>query len=105
VATQQAKRENTDEPAPSSSPANIQTATLTPPSEPAPARVSPLAGGGLVVEIKKELKRVGCYDGRIDEKWPTKEMRASVQKLANLTRITMHPPNPVWRFWMQLAES
>ena len=56
---------------------------ITPPAEPAPAQsavVVTLSGGALVQEIKKELKRVGCYSGRIDEKWATAETKASMAK-------------------------
>jgi uncharacterized caspase-like protein len=60
--------------------ANVQTAMLTPPAEPTPSPPSP--GGALIQEIKKELKRVGCYTGRIDEKWPTAEMTASLKNFA-----------------------
>ena len=51
-------------------------------------------GGALVRAIKQELKRVGCYDGRIDEDWQTAPARASIQKFARLARLTISPVEP-----------
>jgi hypothetical protein len=53
-----------------------------------------LKGGALVRAIKQELKRVGCYDGRIDEDWQTAPARASIQKFARLARLTISPVEP-----------
>ena len=51
---------------------------------------------GVVVEraIKQELKRVGCYDGRINEDWQTEPVRAAVQKFARLARLPVPPVEP-----------
>ena len=51
-------------------------------------------GGALVRAIKQELKRVGCYDDRIDEDWQTAPARASIQKFARLARLTIFPVEP-----------
>jgi Caspase domain len=50
--------------------------------------------GALIIEIKKELKRVGCYTGREDDKWSTPDTKASVQKFmayANFASSTEEP--------------
>src|SRR6516165_3579056 len=44
--------------------------------------------------IKQQLKRVGCYDGRIDEDWQTEPVRAAVQKFARLARLPAPPVEP-----------
>jgi hypothetical protein len=79
---------------PSASPAEIQTAMLVEPPKPASAIPSPLTGSALVEEIKKELQRVGCYAGRLDDKWTTAETTSSVQKFvkyANLPSLSQEP--------------
>jgi hypothetical protein len=62
--------------------AKRQTAMLPPPAE--PSTISPLSpelsGSALIAEIKKELKRVGCYTGRVDDNWTTTDTKASIQK-------------------------
>jgi hypothetical protein len=67
-----------------------QTAVLTPAVEAPPAISAPpkLPHAALVREIKKELKRVGCYGGRIDDKWPTSESAAAVEKLRQFAKVT-----------------
>jgi len=97
LAAEQARRENGEQETPSSQPTNIQTAALPPPKEPPPAHIPPLAGGALVLEIKKELKRVGCYKGRIDQNWSTKEMQAPVQN-SHGSPACPGSPNRVWGF-------
>jgi hypothetical protein len=65
------------------------------PSETTP--VDPLAAGLLIKEIKIELKRTGCYSGRIDESWPKGSSNDAVQKFArtlNCRRLRRsHPLN------------
>jgi hypothetical protein len=55
--------------------APIKEAELTPPADnpAAPSAKHVLAGGALVEAIKKELARVGCYSGPIDDKWPSSQ--------------------------------
>src|SRR5262249_42463448 len=38
------------------------------------------SGGALVQLIKKELKRLGCYAGRIDDDWASSEIKSSVTR-------------------------
>ena len=76
------------QPAPSLS--DNRVATLPAPVDQPPADPG-LKGGALVRAIKQELKRVGCYDGRLDEDWQTAPARASIQKFARLARLTISP--------------
>jgi len=60
-----------------------------------PATTAPeLKGEALVRAIKQELKRVGCYSGLIDNDWQTAPARASIQKFARLTRLTVPVTQP-----------
>jgi hypothetical protein len=78
---------------PAPSPSDDRVATLSTPVE-QPAADPELKGGALVRAIKQELKRVGCYDGRIDEDWRTAPARASIQKFATLSRLTISLAEP-----------
>jgi uncharacterized caspase-like protein len=78
-------REQAQTNGPSAPAADIQTAMLTPSSEPVPsvsASPPPVAGAALVREIKKELKRVACYTGALDDHWLTTETKSSLAKFA-----------------------
>ena len=59
-----------------------------------PATAPELKGEALVRAIKQELKRVGCYSGLIDNDWQTAPARASIQKFARLTRLTVPVTQP-----------
>ena len=78
-------------PAPSLS--DNKVATLPTPVEQPPAD-SKFKGDAVERAIKQELKRVGCYDGRIDEDWQTEPVRVAVQKFAKLARIPVPPVEP-----------
>jgi hypothetical protein len=77
----------------------IQTALAAPVNETpsASSSVKPtisLTAGTLVREIKKELKRVGCYSGRIDERWSTPDGATSTKKFlryASLSNLSNEP--------------
>jgi Caspase domain len=76
------------------------TAMLTPGADPpkaAASQVTPLSGGSLIVEIKKELKRVGCYTGRMDDKWVTADTKASVQKFVKHANFASSADEPTQR--------
>jgi hypothetical protein len=75
---------------------------LTPADKPAATAPAPLSGAALVQEIKKELKRVGCYAGRLDDQWTNNETRASVQKFARYAKLTTTPTDPGMDFLEQL---
>jgi hypothetical protein len=64
----------------------VQHAALPPTSvEQSPADPD-LKGNAIVRAIKQELKRVGCYDGRIDEDWQTASAQAAIGKFLRLGR-------------------
>ena len=63
-------------------PGETQVALLTPPAGLPVPGTPPLSSGALVQEVKKELRRVGCYAGPLDDKWPTRAATASLQKFA-----------------------
>jgi hypothetical protein len=82
-----------DKPAqlPASGLSDNKVATL--PIEQPPAD-SKFKGDAVERAIKQELKRVGCYDGRIDEDWQTEPVRAAVRKFAKLARLPVPPVEP-----------
>ncbi len=56
--------------------------------------VSSLAAGLLIKEIKIELRRTGCYSGRIDESWPKGSSNEAVRKFARYARLSSAPEEP-----------
>jgi uncharacterized caspase-like protein len=97
VAREQAQRERAKKDAATNPQADIQIATLEPPPQPsvvAPPVASPLVGGKLVQEIKKELKRVGCYTGRIDDRWTASDTKSSVQRFVKYARLPSPTDEP-----------
>jgi len=53
-----------------------------------------LSAGPLVQLIKKELKRLGCYAGRIDDDWASSETRSSVTRFVKHANLSAEPKNP-----------
>jgi hypothetical protein len=53
-----------------------------------------LSGGALVQLIKKELKRLGCYAGRIDDDWASHETKSSVTRFVKYANLSAEPKNP-----------
>src|SRR6516164_2458872 len=84
-----------DKPAqlPASSLSDNKVATLATPVEQPPANPK-FKGGAVERAIKQQLKRVGCYAGRVDEDWQTELVRAAVQKFARLARLPVPPVEP-----------
>jgi len=81
--------------------ASMQTALLSPPREPSvvlPSAPSELSGSALIVEIKKELKRLGCFAGRVDDNWKTAETAASVQKFIKYAKLPLAVDEPAQNF-------
>jgi hypothetical protein len=78
-----------------------QTTMLTPPIEPQPAATpytAPLGGSALIQEIKKELKRVGCYSGKLDDIWPSSDIKSSIDKFAKYASLASVPNEPAVDF-------
>jgi len=53
-----------------------------------------LSGGALVQLIKKELKRLGCYAGRIDDDWASSDTKSSVTRFVKYANLSAEPKNP-----------
>lgn len=86
-------------PAPSGTNTAAKIALLTPPAEPTPPQpAKTLAGGALVVAIKQELKRVGCYFGSIDDNWTSAETKSSLGEFVKYARLPDTPHDPALDF-------
>jgi hypothetical protein len=59
-----------------------------------PATAPELKGEALVRAIKRELKRVGCYTGLVDNDWQTAPARASIRKFARLAGVAIAVAEP-----------
>lgn len=59
---------------------------LPPAADPA-ARPQP-SKGELVRTIKRELKRVGCYDGETDENWDERALRRSIRQFVRYAKFS-----------------
>jgi hypothetical protein len=75
---------------------NMQTVMLTPAPKPAPAAPAQqsVSRAALITDIKKELKRVGCYAGRIDDNWAGRETQSSVRKFVKFAKFSTAPAEP-----------
>lgn len=94
--------EQASQPQPADPAAHLQTALLTPQVQPAPPEATlspPLAGAALVREIKKELKRVGCHAGPVDEAWDN--TRPSLVRFAKYASVAV-PDSPTYQFLERL---
>jgi uncharacterized caspase-like protein len=103
-----AAREQAERQKPADPPPHIQTTVLTPPIEQQPAATPPaaqLGGSALIQEIKKELKRVGCYSGKLDDKWPSPAMKSSIEKFAKYARLASVPNEPAVDFLDAIREN
>ena len=56
--------------------------------------VNPLAASSLIKGIKIELKRTGCYSGRIDESWPKRSSNHAVRTFARYAKLSSVPEAP-----------
>jgi uncharacterized caspase-like protein len=95
-----ARERSEQEKIPDETAAKQKMTELTPPKEalvvPAPSRL--LAGGALIAEIKKELKRVGCYAGPIDDNWTTAQTATSIKKFVKAAHASASPEQPTTDF-------
>jgi len=76
--------------------ATQQVAALTPQdgSPAAAAGPAPPTGSELILEIKKELKRVGCYSGKVDDDWKSADTKQSLAKFAKIASLAKPPAEP-----------
>jgi hypothetical protein len=107
LAAETAKREDApvqraqrERPHASAPPGNVQSALLTPPAKPVPTEppAPALSRAALIHEIKKELKRVGCYGGPIDDNWATREAKTSLSKFVKFANLPSEPAEPAVDF-------
>jgi uncharacterized caspase-like protein len=95
-----ARERSEQEKMPDETAAKQKMTELTPPKEtlvvPAPSRL--LAGGALIEEIKKELKRVGCYAGPIDDNWTTAQTATAIKKFVKAAHASASPEQPTTDF-------
>jgi hypothetical protein len=76
-----------------------KTAMLTPPTESSPPQpADALSGAPLVVAIKKELQRVGCYSGSIDDDWTSATTKSSLGKFTKYAKLSAAPTEPAIDF-------
>jgi hypothetical protein len=72
-----------------------QSASLIPaePTGTSPKQPDALSSSALVQAIKRELRRVGCYAGRIDDNWTDADIKLAVGKFAKYAHMPMEPSN------------
>ena len=73
--------------------ATQQVASLAP-QDGSQAGPPPPTGSALIVEIKKELKRVGCYAGKVDDDWRSADVKQSLAKFAKIASLAKTPEEP-----------
>src|SRR5207253_9032065 len=70
-------------------PAKTQVALLPPAAEPAAQPRPPyLPRGELVQAIKKELNRVGCYTGKMNDAWGGAALTRSIRQFAKYAKFS-----------------
>ncbi|MDB5564657.1 MAG: hypothetical protein JWP84_1223 [Tardiphaga sp.] len=59
----------------------------------------------IVLEIKRELTRVGCYTGRVeDDNWTTADTKVSLRKFAKFAKLSKTPEEPGGEFLEKIRE-
>jgi hypothetical protein len=74
--------------------ATQQVAALAPQQDGSTAGPPPPTGSELILEIKKELKRVGCYSGKVDDDWKSADTKQSLAKFAKIASLAKTPDQP-----------
>jgi polysaccharide biosynthesis/export protein ExoF len=78
---------------------STQNALLTPPADTSTAPAAPPPpSNALIKEIKKELTRVGCYFGRVDDTWRSSEVKRSLQNFVTFAKVANVPDQPTLDF-------
>jgi polysaccharide biosynthesis/export protein ExoF len=70
------------------SPADTSTVPAAPPPP----------SNALIQEIKKELKRVGCYFGPVDDNWRSSDLKRSLQNFVTFAKVANMPDQPTLDF-------
>jgi hypothetical protein len=75
--------------------ASTQNGILTPPADTCTVPAAPPPpSNALIQEIKKELKRVGCYFGPVDDNWRSSDLKRSLQNFVTFAKVANMPDQP-----------
>jgi protein involved in polysaccharide export with SLBB domain len=79
--------------------ASTQNGILTPPADTSTVPAAPPPpSNALIQEIKKELKRVGCYFGPVDDNWRSSDLKRSLQNFVTFAKVANMPDQPTLDF-------
>jgi hypothetical protein len=78
---------------------------ITDPIHAVPPAASRPSNSALIQQIKTELKRVGCYTGKIDDKWRDAALRRSIEKFVKYANLSSMPNQPSTDFLDALRNS
>jgi exopolysaccharide production protein ExoF len=79
--------------------ASTQNGILTPPADTSTVPAAPPPpSNALIQEIKKELKRVGCYFGPVDDNWRSSDLKRSLQSFVTFAKVANMPDQPTLDF-------
>jgi uncharacterized caspase-like protein len=83
-----------------------QLAMLPPTAEPPAARARPpMSRNDLVLAIKRQLRRIGCYPGKIDESWGDPALTRSITQFVKQARFSGATNEPTYDFLDALSAS
>jgi len=85
-------------PPPRREPQGPQVAAVNPDAPPVPPVPPVVSPGQLVVAIKTELKRLGCYFAPIDSNWQAPALRTAIEDFAVRTHRPTTPDAPTTEF-------
>jgi uncharacterized caspase-like protein len=78
---------------------NTQLAMLPPAAEPPAARARrPMSRNDLILAIKRQLRRVGCYPGKIDESWGDPALTRSITQFVRQAKFSGATDEPNYDF-------
>ena len=79
--------------------ASTQNGILTPSTDTSTVPAAPPPpSNALIQEIKKELKRVGCYFGPVDDNWRSSDLKRSLQNFVTFAKVANMPDQPTLDF-------
>ena len=72
---------------------------LPPAAEPPAARARPpMSRNDLILAIKRQLRRVGCYPGKIDESWGDPALTRAITQFVKQARFSGASNEPSYNF-------
>jgi uncharacterized caspase-like protein len=80
---------------------------MLPPAPEAPAARPrpPMSRGDLILAIKRQLRRVGCYPGKIDESWGDAALARSLTQFAKQAKFSGATDQPSYDFLDAVSDS